>query len=35
MTEQNVGVVQHTTQLIGELTPMVDRVKQAVEQYHV
>jgi aerotaxis receptor len=35
MTEQNVGVVKNTTQLIGELAPMVDRVKQAVEQYHV
>jgi len=35
MTEQNVEVVKHTTQLIGDLTPMVDRVKQAVEQYHV
>ena len=35
MTEQNVGVVRQTTKLIGDLTPMVDRVKQAVEQYRV
>jgi aerotaxis receptor len=35
MTEQNVGVVKQTTLLIGKLSPMVDRVKQAVEQYHV
>jgi aerotaxis receptor len=35
MTEQNMGVVKKTTQLIGKLTPMVDRVKQAVDQYRV
>jgi len=35
MTEQNLGVVKHTTQLIGGLAPMVDRVRQAVKQYHV
>jgi aerotaxis receptor len=35
MTEQNVSVVEQTTQLIGELAPMVVRVKNAVEQYHV
>jgi methyl-accepting chemotaxis protein len=35
MTEQNVGVVKETTSLIGKLSPMVDRVKQAVEQYRV
>ena len=33
MTEQNTDVVQQTSQLIGNLTPLVDRVKQAVEQY--
>jgi len=35
MTEQNVSVVRKTTSLIGDLAPMVDRVKQAVEQYRV
>lgn len=35
MTEQNVGVVKQTTVLIGNLAPMVVRVRQAVEQYHV
>jgi aerotaxis receptor len=35
MTEQNMAVVQQTTSLIGDLAPMVDRVKQAVEQYRV
>jgi len=34
MTDQNARVVKQTTQLIGGLKPMVDRVKQAVEQYH-
>jgi methyl-accepting chemotaxis protein len=35
MTEQNVSVVRKTTSLIGDLAPMVDRVKHAVEQYRV
>ena len=35
MTERNVGVVQQTTLLIGKLTPMVERVQQAVDQYRV
>jgi aerotaxis receptor len=35
MTGQNAGLAKETTQLIGKLAPMVDRVKQAVEQYHV
>lgn len=35
MTERNVGVVKETTVLIGNLTPMVDRVRQAVAQYQV
>jgi hypothetical protein len=35
MTEQNLCTVKQTTELIGNLTPMVDRVKQAVEQYRV
>jgi methyl-accepting chemotaxis protein len=35
MTEQNVAVVKQTTALIANLAPMVDRVKQAVEQYRV
>jgi len=35
MTAQNVGVVKQTTQLIGNLSPMVERVKQALEQYRV
>jgi len=34
MTEQNADVVRQTTHLIGGLTPLVDRVKQAVGQYH-
>ena len=33
MTDQNSRVVKQTSQLIGGLMPMVDRVKQAVEQY--
>jgi aerotaxis receptor len=33
MTEQNTDVVKQTAHLIGNLTPLVDRVKQAVEQY--
>ena len=33
MTAENVTVVKETTQLIGALAPMVDRVKQAVKQY--
>ena len=33
MTEQNTDVVKETSHLIGNLTPLVDRVKQAVEQY--
>jgi hypothetical protein len=33
MNEQNVGVVKQTTRLIGNLAPMVDRVKQSVEQH--
>ncbi|MGA9670697.1 MAG: PAS domain-containing methyl-accepting chemotaxis protein, partial [Terracidiphilus sp.] len=35
MTEQNVSVVKETTVLIGDLAPMVDRVRQAVDQYRV
>ncbi|MDR3773628.1 MAG: PAS domain-containing methyl-accepting chemotaxis protein [Terracidiphilus sp.] len=35
MTGQNAGLAKQTAQLIGDLVPMVDRVKQAVEQYHV
>lgn len=35
MTERNVTVVQETTKLIGDLGPMVVRVKDAVDQYHV
>jgi methyl-accepting chemotaxis protein len=35
MTEQNVSIVKQTTQLIGELAPLVARVKHAVEQYQV
>jgi len=35
MTAQNVDTVQQTTAMIGDLTPMIDRVKQAVEQYRV
>jgi aerotaxis receptor len=35
MTEQNGQSVKETTHLIGNLIPMVDRVKQAVEQYRV
>jgi len=34
MTDQNARVVKQTSQLIGGLMPMVDRVKQSVEQYH-
>ncbi|MGO9436192.1 MAG: methyl-accepting chemotaxis protein [Terracidiphilus sp.] len=33
MTEQNVTVVHQATSIIGELAPMVDRVKKAVAQY--
>ena len=33
MNEQNVDVVKQTTRLIGNLAPMVDRVKQSVEQH--
>jgi aerotaxis receptor len=33
MTEQNVAVVHKTTILIGDLTPMVDRVKKAAAQF--
>jgi aerotaxis receptor len=35
MTGKNAGLAKETTQLIGNLAPMVDRVKQAVEQFHV
>lgn len=35
MTAQNVDTVHETTAMIKDLTPMIDRVKQAVEQYHV
>lgn len=35
MTGKNAGLAKETTQLIGDLAPMVDRVKQAVEQFHV
>jgi aerotaxis receptor len=35
MTGKNAGLAKETTQLIGDLTPLVDRVKQAVEQFHV
>ncbi len=35
MTEKNGTVVQETTRLIGGLGPMVVRVKDAVDQYHV
>jgi len=35
MTEQNEAVVQHTTELMKVLTPMVGRVQKAVLQYHV
>ncbi len=33
MTAQNADAVKQTADLIGHLTPLVDRVKQAVEQY--
>jgi aerotaxis receptor len=33
MTEKNVAVVHKTTLLIGDLTPMVDRVKKAAAQF--
>jgi aerotaxis receptor len=35
MTEQSVGVVHRTTELMGVLTPMVERVKKALAQYEV
>jgi len=35
MTEQNVGTVRSTSELISTLQPMVDRVKKAVAQYSV
>jgi methyl-accepting chemotaxis protein len=35
MTQNNVGIVRQTTALIGNLAPMVNRVKEAVEQYRV
>jgi len=33
MTEQSQGVVQHTTAQIEILSPMVGRVRRAVEQF--
>jgi len=35
MTGQNAGLARQATELVGNLAPMVDRVKQAVEQYRV
>jgi aerotaxis receptor len=35
MTEENVSVVQSTTEQIVMLTPLVERVRKAVAQYHV
>jgi methyl-accepting chemotaxis protein len=35
MSEQSVGVVNHTTEMIEILLPMVSRVRRAVEQYSV
>jgi aerotaxis receptor len=35
MTERNLSTVAQARQLMGDLTPMVDRVRQAVEQYRV
>jgi len=35
MTEQSVGVVHRTTESMGVLTPMVERVKKALAQYEV
>ncbi|HEX4312189.1 MAG TPA: methyl-accepting chemotaxis protein [Acidobacteriaceae bacterium] len=35
MTEQNEATVRHTTELMKDLTPMVERVQKAVLQYRV
>jgi methyl-accepting chemotaxis protein len=35
MTQRNLSTVSQATRLMDDLTPLVDRVRQAVEQYRV